>query len=355
MVEAFFEWFFTEYLQFVLVLIAIGVFAVFFRVLFKKFAHRLLLGFGVDIPYPVLKRIAKPLYFIIITVGFYFAVHVLSLSEQQSQWAGAVAFVACTILFAVFFSRFSTLLIEYWLKASKGLSRTPKLLEKVVSLIVYLLALSAIFIYFKIETTPVIAALGLSGLAVGLALQSTLSNLFAGINIVSDRPINVGDFIELEGQDIAGYVEDIGWRSTRLRTFNNDFIVVPNSKLADSIIKNHTAPGQSLSLYFRFSVPLDSDLEKVERVTTDVARHIQRTIPGAVKTFEPFIRFKQFNEYGVPVLVVMKMETYVDQYPLTHEFIKELKKRFKKEKLELSLPSMRLYSVGKNRAPKSRK
>jgi len=333
----FFDWLLTEYLQFLLSLAAIGVLAVVFRLIFKRFAQKALLRAGVDLAYPVLKRVARPLYFLVIAVGLYFSLHLLSLSERQSEFVDGGLFVASVFLVMVFISRLSTLLIEYWIKAKQGLAKTPRLLEKVIAIIVYLLGLSAVLIYFQIETTPVIAALGVSGLALGLALQSTLSNLFAGVNIVSDRPINVGDYIELDKTDLAGYVEDIGWRSTRLRTFDNDTIIVPNARLADTVIKNRSQPGEPMSLYVKFAVAADSDLDKVEKITNDIAREIQRNMPGAVKNFEPFIRFKPFSDYGIPVLVIMKMETYVDQFPLTHAFMKELTKAFGKEKIRIAL------------------
>ena len=87
-----------------------------------------------------------------------------------------------------------------------------------------------------LRITPIIATLGIGGLAAGLALQSTLSNFFAGLHIITDRSFTVGDKIEMNQMNISGEIEDIGWRTTRIKTFSQTIAIVPNSKLAESVI-----------------------------------------------------------------------------------------------------------------------
>jgi len=91
--------------------------------------------------------------------------------------------------------------------------------------------------HLGIAITPILTALGIGGLAVALALQDTLSNLFAGFHLLADRPVRVGDTIRLEN-GMEGMVEDIGWRSTRIRQPADDLVIVPNAKLAQSILTN---------------------------------------------------------------------------------------------------------------------
>jgi len=141
-------------------------------------------------------------------------------------------------------ARILSFFISRWLKVQKQFQKTPKLISTVVSIVIYLIAFLMILRYLNVEITPLVATLGLGGLAVGLALHNTLSNFFAGVYIISDRPINVGDYIEMDG-NIAGYVEDIGWRSTRIKTLPNTIVVVPNSKIAESVIVNNYLPGCS--------------------------------------------------------------------------------------------------------------
>ena len=137
------------------------------------------------------------------------------------------------------------------------------------------------------------ASLGIAGLAVALALQDTFSNFFSAVYITADRPVKVGDYIELEN-GLKGYVEDVGWRSTRLRTLPNNSIIIPNNKLAQSILTNYDAPKPEMSIVIPVGVSYNSDLEKVEKVTVDVAKKVLGSVEGGVADFEPFIRYKEF-------------------------------------------------------------
>ena len=89
-----------------------------------------------------------------------------------------------------------------------------------------------------IQITPILTALGVGGLAVALALQDTLSNLFAGIHLLADRPIRVGDYVKV-ADTVEGHVEDIGWRLTRVRMLQNVVVTIPNKRVAESIITNY--------------------------------------------------------------------------------------------------------------------
>jgi small-conductance mechanosensitive channel len=92
-----------------------------------------------------------------------------------------------------------------------------------------------------VSITPMITALGIGGLAVSLALQDTLSNFFAGLHLLIEKPIRLGDFVKLEwGQE--GYVAYIGWRTTRLRMSSNDLVIIPNNKLIQSVVINYSRP-----------------------------------------------------------------------------------------------------------------
>jgi len=115
----------------------------------------------------------------------------------------------------------------------------------------------------KISITPLLTTLGIGGLAVALAFKDTLANFFAGLYILADRPIRLGDYIKLEGGP-EGYVESIGWRSTRMRTLFNNIVVIPNSKVSESIITNYFLPERRVSLVLNIGVSYDSGSRKVE-------------------------------------------------------------------------------------------
>ena len=195
---------------------------------------------------------------------------------------------------------------------------------------------------FGISITPLLTAFGIGGLAVALALQDTLANLFSGLHIVLSRQIKPGDYVKLSTGE-KGYVTDINWRNTTIRQLPNNMVVIPNSKLASAVITNYHLPEKELAVKIDVGVSYDSDLEKVERVTIDVAKDVLKNIPGGVSNFEPFIRYHTFGEFSINFTVILRAKEFTDQYLIKHEFIKELRKRYKKEKIVIPFPVRTVY------------
>ncbi|HZP02262.1 MAG TPA: mechanosensitive ion channel family protein [Terriglobia bacterium] len=254
-------------------------------------------------------------------------------AQVLDQLVRVVAILAL-ILFAYRFLRGAVELYQDHLDAihlTRGFARA------IVRVLTMLLGGLIVLDTLHISITPLLASLGVGGLAVGLALQGTLSNLFAGMQIISDRPIRVGDYVRLDnGQE--GYVTEIGWRATKIRMLPNNTVVIPNSKLAESVLTNYYLPEQELAVLVEVGVSYNSDLHHVERVTTEVAREIQRTVPGAVADFEPFVRFHTFEASSINFSVIMRAHEYVDNFLMKHEFIKRLHERYKKENIVIPWP-----------------
>jgi small-conductance mechanosensitive channel len=229
-----------------------------------------------------------------------------------------------------------------YLRERKGFERTPGLLNKSLSIIIFLIAIIIILGYFQVDITPMVAGVGLGAVVIGLALQSTLANFFAGVHLLSDRPINVGDYIELD-KDTSGFVVDIGWRATRIKTLVDNLLIIPNAKLADSNITNFSMPKQDLNIWVHCGVAYESDLKKVEKITLEVAKEIQQKIPGAVKDYEPFFRYREFGDSNINFIIVLRVEEPKVRFVVKNEFIKELKERYDKEKIEISWPIRKIY------------
>ncbi len=203
--------------------------------------------------------------------------------------------------------------------------------------IVLVLGALIVLAVLEIPITPLVATLGLGSLAIALALQPTLSNFFSGIHILLDRPVEVGQFVRLESGE-EGYVEDIGWRSTRIRLLWNNIVIVPNTKLIDSIITNYYLPVQEMSLLIQVGVHYSSDLAHVERVTCEVAKEVLQRIPGGVTEFEPYIRYHTFADFSINFKVILRISEFVNKYLIQHEFIKALHKRYKEEGIVIPFP-----------------
>jgi small-conductance mechanosensitive channel len=188
-----------------------------------------------------------------------------------------------------------------------------------------------------ISVTPILTTLGIGGLAVALGLQDTLANLFAGIHITLARNVRPGDFIRLESGE-EGFVEDIGWRAARVRTLPNNAVVIPNNRLAQSVLTNYNLPSKDVAVLVDVGVHYASDLQEVERVACEVGGRIMKTVAGGVPEFEPFIRFNRFGDSSIAFTVILRARAFTDNFLIKHEFIKALAMRFAEEGIVIPFP-----------------
>jgi len=189
-----------------------------------------------------------------------------------------------------------------------------------------------------VAITPLLTALGVGGLAVALALQDTLSNLFAGIHILASRKVQPGDFVQLDN-GMEGYIQDTNWRSTIIRQLPNNILVVPNATVASSIVTNYHLPEHEISVTVPCSVSYGSDLGHVELVTIEVGQEVMQEVKGAVAEHEPTVRYNTFGGSGISFNVGLRAADISAQALIIHEFIKRLHARYQKEGIDNSSPA----------------
>lgn len=187
-----------------------------------------------------------------------------------------------------------------------------------------------------ISITPLLASLGVGSIAVALALQDTLSNLFSGFYMILDRPVRPGDYVRLE-PGVEGIVRQIGWRSTRIEADNNT-VVIPNSKLCNATLTNFDQPGSQTAVAVGIGVAYGSDLAEVERVVIDVGREVLARVPGGVKDYQPIVRFNSFGDSALLLTASLRAERFADVAIVRHEFIKALHSRLAKERIVIPFP-----------------
>jgi small-conductance mechanosensitive channel len=163
--------------------------------------------------------------------------------------------------------RFSVRSINLYVDKITGIPTT--IFKNVAAIILYILGFMIILDYLGISITPIVTALGIGGLAIALALQDTLYNLFSGIHILITKKIRPGDYIRLESGE-EGYVTDITWRNTTIRALANNLILIPNTKLAASIVTFFYLPEKEMAVLVDVGISYDSDFKKVEKVTQEV-------------------------------------------------------------------------------------
>tara|TARA_B100001250_G_scaffold160765_1_gene138101 strand:- start:550 stop:1161 length:612 start_codon:yes stop_codon:yes gene_type:complete len=189
----------------------------------------------------------------------------------------------------------------------------------------------------NVSIAPMLTALGVGGLAVSLALKDTLTDVFAGLHILLSKKVEPGDFVSLDSGEM-GYIQNITWRNTKMLERSNNVIHIPNTKLSSAIIKNYDSGDPSFSVKIPVGVAYDSDLEQVSRVVMEVANELHSKMDETNKDSEPSFKFKAFGESSIDLSVYFRGNKYGDQNPIIHEFIKNIHKRFKQEKIEIPFP-----------------
>jgi small-conductance mechanosensitive channel len=140
-----------------------------------------------------------------------------------------------------------------------------------------------------------------------------------------------------------GFVEDISWRYTALRTGSNNTIIVPNSKLASVIVSNYFLPDKEIVFDITIGVDYNSDLQKVEEVTVEVLKEMQQASPDCVQNFEPFIRFQQFGESSIVLKAFLRAKTFGSQFLIKHELMKRIQKRYTEEGINIPFPVRNVF------------
>src|SRR2546427_9539850 len=156
--------------------------------------------------------------------------------------------------------------------ALSGLART------LIRVFIFTIGALALLRLYNVNIGPLLAALGVGGLAVALALQDTLANFFAGIHILIEEPIALGSTIRLSTGE-EGVVTDIGWRTTRLRNGNSNVVVIPNTKITSGILVNYNLPDQRLSADVAVMVAHDADIEQVRRIAIEETAACEFVLP----------------------------------------------------------------------------
>lgn len=295
-----------------------------------------------------LNTLKKPILLILSLSGLYLALSYIPTIPDYtiskyflvlSNIAGAYAILKLLNLFFQRWKRtFSTEIARI-----RGVEAKFDLFQKIANVLIGILTFILILDQLGYHITPIITSLGIAGLAVALALQDTLANLFAGIYLTLDRPIGIGDLVKLDAGG-EGFIENIGWRRTTIRLLDNSFLVIPNSRLSQSILTNYSLPDGELSVYVPCSVSYNKDfkdfkdlnyLDYLEEITLEVAAEVMQRVPGASKAWKPVLRYKDFAGSKVNFVVEMKVEEITNRDLLSHELIKSLFRRYKQEEIDV--------------------
>ena len=294
----------------------------------------------------LVSALKKPLYVLAIIAGSYLSIAQINVLANFMPIINRAYQASAILVSAYTLSQVTSALINWWVRSqpvsSSSAGHFIPVFRKFVTVFIYAIAIVGVLDQLNIKITALLASLGVASLAVALALQDTIANFFAGIYVMADRPVKTGDFVRIENGE-QGYVEEVGWRSTKIKTLPNNTVIIPNSKLAQSVLTNYYLPDKQTGIVLNCMVAYGSDLEKVEAVTVGVAGKIQKKVEGATKDFQPFLTFTGFGDSNINFSVMLRVDEPVAEHAVIHEFMKSLAKAYKNEKIEISLPARKVF------------
>lgn len=304
----------------------------------------------------LLRSLSRPVFLLITSQGILLAVAAVSALVGWDVNLGKISATVAIAISVYTIGRVTSGTLN-WYSRSPSIRKKSRidlslarLLNRIILLVVYAVGVLMIMDYLGVNITAAVAGLGIGGLAVALALQPTLGNFFAGTQLVTDRVVKVGDYIELD-DGTRGYVTIVGWRSTRIRTPFNNMVIIPNSRLADSIITNYQGPTMELAVIVNCGVSYESDLNRVEEVSMDVARQLVEDLDEAVKDFQPWFGFERFGESNIDFWIWLQATDRIASFKLQSELIKRLHARLNQEGITINYPVRRLIYDQKDGPP----
>jgi len=221
--------------------------------------------------------------------------------------------------------------VERYFEHSDRFNETLEpLFVKAVRILVIAVTILAVLNKFGVETASLIAVLGTIGLAIGLALQGTLSNIASGIMLLVLRPFNIGDTVDIG--NTSGVVDEIGLFVTEMHTFDNIAITMPNSKVWGNEIKNYTKNAKR-RVDMEFGISYDDDMDKAMRIIHEVLNADERVMAEP----EPLVAISNLGDNAVTIRVRPWTEA-ANVWPLRYEITKRIKERFDEEDVTFPYP-----------------
>ncbi len=246
-------------------------------------------------------------------------------------------FIAALIIvpLTIGISRATIILLRYSLARSATGWHVTTLTAATIRILWAIPGLLVILNLLDISLAP--TALGVGGIAVSLALKDTLANLFSGFYISMAGNIHKGDYIQLDsGQE--GFVEDVTWRITTLRTLQNNLVVIPNSKLSEALVTNFSFPEKSLAVRIPINVSYEADIDHVERVVLEEVE-AARGLDGLLFDPPPAVRFNPgFGDSSLNLLLIVHVEEFTKQYLVQDQLRRRILARFRREGINISFP-----------------
>ncbi|NOR15075.1 MAG: mechanosensitive ion channel [Candidatus Aminicenantes bacterium] len=330
------------YLRFLFTLLVALIIGVIVKLIVNRVLRPLALKTKTKIDDLIIKSISSVVFYVILALGFKIGFqHFEFESNIFNGVIDTLLIMIVSILILKVIANFAEHWAEDWAKKTESTAddRLIPLLEKLLKALVIILATIFIFDVWKINITPLLTTAGIAGIAISFAVKDTLANIFGGLQLVIDRTFKVGDKVSLESGEM-GQILDIGLRSTKLRTFDNEVVYIPNGQLANTRIKNFTVPDLSVRVNVSFGVEYGSDSDHVRQVILDAIGKLE----GVLDHPPPRIHFTNMGDSSLDFVARVWVKDYTEAYGMQIRLRDGIYKALNQAGIGIPFPTRTVYT-----------
>lgn len=292
-----------------------------------------------DLDDRILKRVTPSISLLLTFIGIYLALRTLPLHEKFFRLLSGSFFVANIVIICILAYRVlhETLL---WYgerdpspQGSTFARQMAPMVEKITMLFIIGSALIVVLKHFNYDILSLVTALGIGSLAIGMAAKDTLAHVISGFTLMLDRPFRIGDRIQLSGGQV-GDVQDIGLRSTKIKTLDNQLLIIPNSDLCNTMLTNQAFPDQRIKGRINVGVGYASDVNQVKELLVSLALEID----DVLQTPGPEAFFVSFGDSALNMSLFFWVEEYGKLFATTDKLNSLIIDRFRAKGIEIPFP-----------------
>lgn len=334
----------SSYIVALIILIVFFVFAQVTNFLFNKVFKILTAKTKNDTDDKIMKILNMPIFYSIVLLGVYQSFSYIGILSNFSDDFSRVIKSMAIIIWIYAISKLANVIIsglgfKFAEKTKSTLDdELMPLFQKLSNIVIIFAGIMFFLKIWNIDITPLLASAGIAGFVIAFAAQDTISHLFGGISIYFDKPFRVRDRVQLESGEI-GDVLEIGIRSTRIKTFDETVIVIPNNIIAGSKIINYNQPASKIKEKVTISVAYGSDIDKVKRVLLDIADSIEEVEKNPASS----VYLSELGDFGLDFLVITWVDNPKKKYTVKTKMNEEIYKRFNKEGIQIPYPTQDIY------------
>ncbi len=330
------------YLRFLLIFLLTVIAAWIAKIILKNILKPLTKKTNTKIDDLIVRNLSSVIFYIIIAVGLKVSLTFVALDSFYYHCiVDTFLIIAVTILVVKIVND----LAHHWKKdwalktASTADDRLIPMIEKIAKVIIIALAVIFIFDSWNVDISPLLATAGIAGIAVSFAVKDSLANILGGLQLVLDKTFKVGDKVKLESGEL-GVILDIGLRSTKLKTYDNEVIYIPNGYLANAKVRNYTVPDLKLRVNVNFGVAYGSDTDKVR----DIVLRTLKKMDSVLDDPEPVVQFLEMSDFSLDFIARVWVKDYQEAYSMKLQTTDEIYKALNREGINIPFPTHTVYT-----------